>query len=60
MCKFSSNGKGIVALVLAAIVLLFVVVEPDRQRRYADALFVMIGIGIGLRRLRSLKSVARK
>ena len=49
--KLSPTVSGFIGLALGAMFVVFMFNEPDPQGRYGDALFAVLGIGIGLRRL---------
>ena len=53
--KSSAKVSGTLSLVCAAVFLVFLLLNPDPRGRYVDAFFVMMGLGIGFRRLNGEK-----
>jgi hypothetical protein len=51
MRKVSPRVSGIIALTLGLTFIVFMLDNPEPRGRYIDALFAMLGIGIGLQRL---------
>jgi hypothetical protein len=51
MRKLSPTVSGFIGLVSGATFVVFMFNNPDPRGRYVDAMFAMLGIGIGLQRL---------